>query len=89
MWNFNYLNYNNCRAINILKRLTVPSGVIIEHGEDMFKVLGKITDRDYSKKDLGMIVKYFGGDKVIKVKEAVFNKLLICSKIEEAQIEED
>ena len=66
-----------------MRELTVPGSRIICHGDEMVKVLAVHKDGNYSKDQLGYLVKYYGGNKLIKI-----NGLLhICEEIEEAVIE--
>ena len=70
--------------------LTKPNSKIISQGEDMFTVLhvvnrGLFTNSEnvINKTQLGYLVKWCGADHVVQQD----NKLIICSKIEEAQYE--
>jgi len=64
--------------------LTPPGTKILYHGNEMMKHLATHTDHGYTKEQLGLLVKFYGGDKIIKTQ----NKLLICSVIEEANYEQ-
>ena len=62
--------------------LRSPRSRIIVHGDDMVKVLAVHKDGGYSKDQLGYIVKYYGGDKIVSI-----NGLLhICEEIKDAEI---
>ena len=63
--------------------LTVPRSTIIELDGEMFKVLAYHRDQGYDKDRLGYLVKYYGGNKILKRE----NTLLICERIEDAIIE--
>ena len=56
----------------------IPRSKIIEHQNNLFKVLASIKNNNY-KDQLGYIVKYYGGNKILMSQ----NKLLICEQIEE------
>lgn len=66
-----------------MKVLTIPGSTIIEMGDEMFKVLAKHRDRNYDKDKLGYLVKYYGGNKILKREDILF----ICEKIEDLQIQ--
>jgi hypothetical protein len=57
----------------------IPRSKIIEHQNNLFKVLASIKNNNYNKDQLGYIVKYYGGNKILMSQ----NKLLICEQIEE------
>lgn len=65
-----------------MKTLTVPQSTIIEMNGEMFKVLAYHKDQGYDKDKLGYLVKYYGGNKILKRE----NTLLICETIEDAEI---
>ena len=48
------------------------------------KHLATHTDSGYTKEQLGYLVKYYGGNKIVKTN----NKLLICLTIEDADYEQ-
>ena len=65
-----------------MRELKVPGSRIICHGDEMVKVLAVHKDGNYNKDQLGYLVKYYGGNKLIKI-----NGLLhICEEIEDAEI---
>lgn len=66
-----------------MRQLTIPGSTIIEMGDEMFKVLAKHRDRNYDKDKLGYLVKYYGGNKILKRGDILF----ICEKIEDLQIQ--
>jgi len=49
----------------------------------MYKLLATHSDQGYDKDKLGYLVKFYGGNKILKSD----NKLLICEQIEEAKTE--
>jgi|GEM_PF-5393393 len=63
--------------------LKTPRSTIIEFGDEMYKLLAIHSDRGYDKDKLGYLVKYYGGNKILKRED----KLLICELIEEVKIE--
>ena len=66
-----------------MRTLKTPRSTILDHGGEMYKVLAVHKDNGYDKDKLGYLVKYYGGDKILKRD----NDLLICKQIEEAKIE--
>lgn len=65
-----------------MKTLTVPQSTIIEMNGEMFKILAKHRDQGYDRDKLGYLVKYYGGNKILKRDDT----LLICEIIEDAEI---
>ena len=65
-----------------MKELTTPRSRIIQHGGDMLKILAIHKDKGYDKTKLGHLVKYYGGDKLLKNQETLF----ICEIIKDAEI---
>ena len=63
--------------------LTQPGTRILNYQGDMLKHLATHKDNGYSKEQLGHLVKYYGGNKILKKD----NLLLICSQIEDADYE--
>jgi hypothetical protein len=63
-----------------MNELSVPRSRIIDHSNNLYKILATITNNNYNKEQLGLLVKYFGGNKILMSQ----NKLLICEQIEEA-----
>ena len=66
-----------------MRTLKTPRSTILDYNGEMFKVLAVHKDQGYDKEKLGYLVKYYGGDKILKRD----NQLLICEQIEEAKIE--
>jgi hypothetical protein len=66
-----------------MRTLKTPRSTILDYNGDMFKLLAVHKDQGYDKEKLGYLVKYYGGDKILKRD----NQLLICEQIEEAKIE--
>jgi len=66
-----------------MRTLKTPRSTILDYNGEMFKVLAVHKDQGYDKEKLGYLVKYYGGDKILKRE----NQLLICEQIEEAKIE--
>jgi len=66
-----------------MKSLKTPRSTILQHQGEMYKLLATHTDRGYDKDKLGYLVKFYGGNKILKSD----NKLLICEQIEEAKTE--
>jgi len=66
-----------------MRTLNTPRSTILDYNGEMFKLLAVHKDQGYDKEKLGYLVKYYGGDKILKRE----NQLLICEQIEEAKIE--
>lgn len=66
-----------------MKKLNIPSGIILEHAGEMYKMKTKVPDRNFTREQIGILVKYYGGDKVLRSG----NKLLILETIEDANVE--
>jgi hypothetical protein len=66
-----------------MRTLKTPRSTILDYNGEMFKLLAVHKDQGYDKEKLGYLVKYYGGDKILKRE----NQLLICEQIEEAKIE--
>jgi hypothetical protein len=66
-----------------MRTLKTPRSTILDYNGEMFKLLAVHKDQGYDKEKLGYLVKYYGGDKILKRD----NQLLICEQIEEAKIE--
>ena len=62
--------------------IDLPKSKIIHFGDGMFKLLAKHKNNNYNKEQLGHLVKFYGGNKILM--SNVDNKLLICEKIEDA-----
>lgn len=67
-----------------MKELRTPRSRIIVHKGEMVKVLAVHRDGNYDKDQLGYLVKYYGGNKIVKID----GLLHICEEIEEAEIVE-
>ena len=70
--------------------LNKPNSKIIHQGDEMFTILHIVNRTQFvnqnntiNRTSLGYMVQWCGGDKVVQEN----NKLLICSKIEDAQYE--
>lgn len=75
----------SCNAQIIFEQmieLTRPGSKILNYQGEMYKLLGKHMDRGYDKESLGLLVKYYGGNKILKKDHL----LLVCEKIEDAEI---
>tara|TARA_R110002167_G_scaffold18532_4_gene69330 strand:- start:153 stop:359 length:207 start_codon:yes stop_codon:yes gene_type:complete len=68
-----------------MKELLVPGSRILEHNGEMLKLIAIHKDSGYDKEKLGYLVRYYGGDKVLKNN----NNLLICESIKDAEIVTD
>ena len=68
-----------------MKELLVPGSKILEHNGEMFKLIAIHKDLGYDKEKLGYLVRYYGGDKILKNN----NNLLICESIKDAEIVTD
>lgn len=66
-----------------MRTLKTPRSTILDYNGEMFKLLAVHKDQGYDKEKLGYLVKYYGGDKILKRD----SQLLICEQIEEAKIE--
>ena len=66
-----------------MRTLKTPRSTILDYNGEMFKLLAVHKDQGYDKEKLGYLVKFYGGDKILKRE----NQLLICEQIEEAKIE--
>ena len=66
-----------------MRELRAPGTKILEHKGEMFKLLAIHTDNGYDKEKLGYLVKYYGGDKIVKAN----GKLWICDTIKDASYE--
>ena len=66
-----------------MRTLKTPRSTILDYNGEMFKLLAVHKDQGYDKEKLGYLVKYYGGDKILKRD----NQLLMCEQIEEAKIE--
>tara|TARA_R110000851_G_scaffold317956_1_gene481632 strand:- start:188 stop:394 length:207 start_codon:yes stop_codon:yes gene_type:complete len=68
-----------------MKELLIPGSKILEHNGEMLKLIAIHKDLGYDKEKLGYLVKYYGGDRVLKNN----NNLLICESIKDAEIVTD
>ena len=68
-----------------MRVLTAPGSKILEYQGDLYKLLATHKNRGYDKENLGHLVRYYGGNKILQSHE----ELLICIKIEEAEIATD
>lgn len=65
-----------------MRELTMPSSRLIEYEGGIFKILAKHKNNNYNREELGHLVKYYGGNKILQSHD----HLLICSEVEEAEI---
>jgi len=66
-----------------LRKLIIPSGIILEHAGEMYKLMAKVPDRNFTREQIGILVKHYGGDKVLREG----SKLLILQTIQDAIID--
>lgn len=66
-----------------MKILQIPGSQIISHDGGMFRLLATVKNNNYSKEQLGYLVKFYGGDKILM--NTANNNLFICETVEDAE----
>jgi len=72
-------------VVNVIKRMRHISKhkYLIQHEGEIYRVLGEHMEDRVDKTRLGLLVKWYGGDKVL----GYGDKLLICETIKDAILE--
>jgi len=65
-----------------MKYIDLPKSKIIHFEDKMYKLLAKHKNNNYNREQLGHLVKYYGGNKILM--SNVDNKFLIFYKVEDA-----